>query len=108
MSPEPIETTSESRASLQKYLIGFFLALVLTGISFAVVMSSILSPAATIATLGCAGIVQVLVHLRYFLHLDLSESGRWPLRTIMYTILIIMLFVAGGLWIIYDLHWRLM
>jgi cytochrome o ubiquinol oxidase subunit IV len=108
MSLSPINSTSLSRASLKIYLTGFVLALILTGVSFGLVMSRILYTPATLAVIFTAGFVQVLVHLHYFLHLDASREERWNVWTLIYALAIITLFVWGGLWIMFNLHSRMM
>jgi cytochrome o ubiquinol oxidase subunit IV len=108
MSQTPLDATGISRGSLRTYLTGFVLSLILTGIPFALVMSGALPPATALACVFSAAIVQILVHLHYFLHLDASSAERWNLVAIVYTILIIALFVGGGLWIMYTLHDRMM
>lgn len=107
MSLSPINTTGLSKASLRSYLTGFILALILTGISFGAVMGNILSPMATLAAMFSAGAMQVLVHLYFFLHLDTSKEERWNLWTLIYAFLIVILFVGGGLWIMYNLYYRM-
>ena len=108
MSPAPIDSTGVSRGSLQSYLTGFVLSLLLTGIPFALVMSGALSSWATLAVIFSAGLVQILVHLYYFLHLDTSLAARWNLVAMIFTILIIILFVGGTLWIMWNLYYRMM
>ena len=77
MSQAPIDSTGVSRGSLKSYLTGFVLSLILTAIPFALVMSGTLSSSATLAGIFSAGLVQILVHLHYFLHLDTSSAARW-------------------------------
>ena len=99
MSQAPIDSTGVSRGSLKSYLTGFVLSLILTAIPFALVMSGALSSSATLAGIFSAGIVQILVHLHYFLHLDTSSAARWNVLAMIFTLLIMALFVGGTLWI---------
>ena len=61
---------------LKSYLTGFALALILTAIPFALVATSALPPRPMLIVIAIAAIIQVLVHLRYFLHLDLTTTPR--------------------------------
>jgi len=61
-----------------------------------------------LAVLGFLALVQVVVHLRFFLHIDLGKSHRDDLMLILFTSLILLLIVAGTLWILWDLHARMM
>src|SRR5690606_11729591 len=60
----------ENHGSVKSYLTGFVLAAILTVIPFWVVMDGSLSSFATGAVVVVAGILQLLVHLVFFLHLD--------------------------------------
>jgi len=108
MSQAAIDSTGASRGSLKAYLTGFLLALILTAIPFAMVMSGAWYSAATLAAIFGAGLVQVLVHLHYFLHLDTSSEARWNVLAMVFTLLIMILFVGGSLWIMSNLYHRMM
>jgi len=108
MSQATIDSTGASRGSLKSYLTGFVLSLILTAIPFALVMSGTWSSSAILAGIFSAGIVQILVHLYYFLHLDTSSAARWNVLAMIFTILIMALFVGGTIWIMYSLHYRMM
>jgi hypothetical protein len=66
----PIDTHTER---LRSYLTGFSLALLLTAIPFGLVAAGALSTAVMIPGVFASAIVQILVHLHYFLHLDLTN-----------------------------------
>ena len=108
MSQAPIDSTGASRGSLKSYLTGFVLSLILTAIPFALVMSGTWSSSAILAGIFSAGIVQILVHLHYFLHLDTSSAARWNVLAMIFTVLIMVLFVGGTLWIMSNLNYRMM
>ena len=108
MSQAPIDSTGVSRGSLKSYLTGFILSLILTAMPFALVMSGTWSPSATLAGIFSAGVVQILVHLHYFLHLDTSSAARWNVVALIFTLLIMALFVGGTLWIMSSLNYRMM
>jgi cytochrome o ubiquinol oxidase operon protein cyoD len=108
MSQAPIDSIGVSQGSLRTYLTGFVLSLILTAIPFALVMRGTWSPAATLAGICSAGIVQILVHLHYFLHLDTSSAARWNVLALIFTFLIMILFVGGTLWIMSNLNYRMM
>ena len=97
-----------NRGSLQSYATGFILSVILTAIAFELVMGDVQSPSLVLTGIFSAGILQILVHLHYFLHLDTSSSGRWNILALLLTLLIMTLFVGGTLWIMYHLKYRLM
>ena len=108
MSQTAINSTGVSRGSLKSYLTGFALSLICTAIPFALVMRGTLSPAGTLAGIFIAGVVQILVHLHYFLHLDTTSAARWNVLAMIFTLLIMVLFVGGTLWIMSNLNYRMM
>ncbi|MEW6112687.1 MAG: cytochrome o ubiquinol oxidase subunit IV [Thermodesulfobacteriota bacterium] len=108
MSQTAIDTAGAGRGSLNSYLTGFALSLILTAIPFALVMSGAWSFSVTLAAILCAGIVQILVHLHYFLHLDASSAARWNVLALMFTLAIMVLFVGGTIWIMFNLYHRMM
>jgi len=108
MSQTPIDSAGASRGSLESYLTGFVLSLILTAIPFALVMSGAFSTSATLAGILSAGIVQILVHLHYFLHLDTSSAMHWNVLALIFTLAIMILFVGGTIWIMYSMHYRMM
>lgn len=90
------------------YLVGFGLAVLLTLVSFGLVMSGVLPQSATLYAIFAAAALQVVVHLHYFLHLDGSKAQRWNLFAILFTALIIAIVVGGSIWIMYSLNYRTM
>ncbi|MCL4502046.1 MAG: cytochrome o ubiquinol oxidase subunit IV [Deltaproteobacteria bacterium] len=108
MSQARIDSTGISRGSLKSYLTGFVLSLILTAIPFALVMSGAVSPSAAAAAIFSAAVLQILVHLYYFLHLDTSSAARWNLLAAIFTLIIMVLFVGGTLWIMWSLYYRMM
>ncbi|MEW6351235.1 MAG: cytochrome o ubiquinol oxidase subunit IV [Thermodesulfobacteriota bacterium] len=108
MSQAPRDSTGAGMGSLKSYLTGFVLSLMLTAIPFALVMSGTWSSSAILAGIFSAGIVQILVHLYYFLHLDTSSAAHWNVLAMIFTVLIMVLFVGGTLWIMSSLHYRMM
>ncbi|MEJ2060268.1 MAG: cytochrome o ubiquinol oxidase subunit IV [Gammaproteobacteria bacterium] len=108
MEHEAVNSAGAGKGSLNSYLAGFFLAVILTIIPFGLVMSGVLPKTITIVAIFAAAIVQMLVHLHYFLHLDTSSEERWNLLAILFTALIILILVGGSIWIMVNLHYRMM
>jgi cytochrome o ubiquinol oxidase operon protein cyoD len=108
MDQAPIDSAGASRGSLKSYGTGFILSIVLTAIAFALVMSGAVSRPALLFAVIAAAVVQMLVHLHYFLHLNRSSAQRWNVLALLFTVLILCLFVGGSLWIMYNLNYRMM
>lgn len=92
----------------RSYLTGFLLALILTAIPFALVWTGALSVSATLAVIAVAAIVQMLVHMYFFLHLNLRTTPRENLLALAFACVLIFIVVGGTLWIMIDLHYRMM
>ena len=108
MSHASIDSTGASRGTLATYGIGFAFSVILTAIAFWITMSGTPSHAVILTTIFGAAIAQILVHLRYFLHLNNSSASRWNMLALVFTVLIMVLFVGGTLWIMHSLNYRMM
>lgn len=93
--------------SLKSYATGFLLSITLTLIPFVLVMTGTLSQSVIIFCIFAAAIVQILVQLRYFLHLDSSSAKYWNIMSLLFTFFIVFLFVGGSIWIMHSLHYRM-
>jgi cytochrome o ubiquinol oxidase subunit IV len=99
---------SRGRGSLQSYGVGLILALLLTAASFWIVVSGIASSSTVVAGVVALGLVQIVVHLVFFLHMNGSSAQRWHLITFMFAALVIVILVGGSLWIMYHLNHNMM
>jgi cytochrome o ubiquinol oxidase operon protein cyoD len=108
VSDTGIESTGANKGSFRSYATGLILAIVLTILAFALVMSGALPRSATLFCIFGAAIVQMVVHLHYFLHLDTSSAARWNVFALLFTLLILIIFVGGTIWIMYNLNYRMM
>jgi len=100
--------THAGGATLAGYLTGFGLALALTVIPFGLVAFGGLSTAVTLSVVAFAAVAQILVHLRYFLHLDMSEEQRWNTIFAAFSAVILFVLVGGTVWLFYSLHYRML
>lgn len=99
---------STPAATRRHYLIGFALAAVLTAVPFAFVTSALPSKTLTLAVIVAAAVLQVLVHLRFFLHLTFSPRDPWRTLAIAFTAVILFIMIGGTLWILFDLNGQMM
>jgi cytochrome o ubiquinol oxidase operon protein cyoD len=103
-----MQTTDRSENLQQPYLKGFVFALVLTGIPFGLVVAGLLPPFTTLVVIAILAVVQVVVHLRYFLHIDIKSTSRENLLALAFAAVLIFIMVGGTLWIMLDLNARMM
>lgn len=97
-----------AHSSARSYSIGFILAVVLTLISFSLVWVEGIPKPIAIIGLFTAAVLQMLVHLRYFLHLDTSSAQRWNLVLLAFVALLFFIFVGGTIWVMYTLNSNMM
>ena len=118
--------SEENHSVRSTYLKGFFWALLLTLLAFGLVIANaglslapidkvlVLFPDSTALLRGMplwtiAGgvivlaVLQILVHLRYFLHLSFGLPLSWNLLATLFALFIIIIMVGGTLWIMNDL-----
>jgi cytochrome o ubiquinol oxidase subunit IV len=99
---------AEARQELRSYVVGFALALLLTVAAFGLAASKLLTGTALTVAIGLLALVQMAVQFRYFLHIDLTRQKREDLQLILFTGLLILIMVAGSLWILSSLDIRMM
>ena len=102
MSSAAHDNHGAGHGSLGSYAIGFVLSVILTAIPFYMVMDGGFSRHATILTMVVLGLVQVVVHLICFLHMNMSSEGRWNVMAFIFTVIVILLVVGLSLWIIFS------
>ena len=88
------------------YLTGFILALVLTLIPFGIVYWTLFTATSAIVVIALAAIAQIVVQLRYFLHIDFKTTPRENLIALFFAAFLIVVMVGGSLWVLFDLHYR--
>jgi len=94
--------------NIKSYAIGFISSLVLTSISFILVMGQYLSGSSLIYTIAGLAFVQAVIQLIFFLNLGKEEDSHWELVIFFFMILVLLIVVLGSLWIMSDLDYRMM
>ena len=93
----------------RQYMTGFLLAVILTIIPFFVVMARpIESPGYTAAVVLVCALAQILVHMIFFLHMTPQAEDGWLLISTIFTIVLVVIALAGSLWIIFHLNNNMM
>ena len=97
-----------NHGSVKSYAIGFILSVILTVIPFGLVMYPSLPKSITLWIVLAFAIIQVLVHLVYFLHLDRSAAQRNNVIAFVFAAIVIVLLVGLSLWIMFSIHSSMM
>lgn len=91
------------------YVKGFILAVILTAIPFYLVMTGAISDRTTaVAVLGLFAIVQVLVHMVYFLHMNGKIQGGWTMLSTIFTVIFLAIAISGTLWVMFHMNANMM
>lgn len=94
--------------SLKGYLIGFFISLILTSVSFLLVAYELFSTASLLITISGLAILQAIVQLLCFLHLEFGGRYHWETSLFILMISVLLIIVLGSLWVMKDLNHRTM
>ena len=94
--------------SFKSYMIGFLLSVVLTAIPFWLVMTGALPAAATGLIITAFAVVQIIVHMIFFLHMNHKSEGGWNMLALIFTIVVVVIAVAGSVWVMYHLNVNMM
>lgn len=99
---------AHDHGSFKSYMIGFLLSVVLTAIPFWLVMTGTLAPATTGLIITAFAVVQIVVHMVFFLHMNHRSEGGWNMLALIFTLVILVIAVAGSVWVMYHLNANMM
>jgi cytochrome o ubiquinol oxidase operon protein cyoD len=86
------------------YVTGFVLSVILTAIPFWLVMGKVIaSPAVTTFVILALAMVQIYVHMVFFLHMTSKAEGGWTWMSLIFTLVLLVITLSGSLWIMYHL-----
>lgn len=91
------------------YMIGFMASVILTAIPFWLVMADVLgSRNVTIVVILGFALVQIVVHMIYFLHMNFHSEGGWNMLSLIFTLVLVFITLAGSLWVMYHMNSNMM
>jgi len=100
---------AHAHGSLRSYLIGFVLSVILTAVPFWLVMSGVIDNKQVTAFIVMAfAVVQIVVHMIYFLHMDTRSEDGWNMMALIFTLIVVVIVLAGSLWVMYHLNTNMM
>ncbi len=98
---------TEFRPMVVRYVIGFFIALLLSVMSYIIVTTGTLNAMTTMAIILAFAVVQLIAQLIFFLHLDIKGRSTTRTATFAFTIAMMLVIVIGSLWIMRNLDYRM-
>lgn len=94
--------------TVNSYVTGFILSLLLTVLPYYLVVSNQFSTQTVVIGVVVLAVLQLLVQLVYFLHLNTRSERGWNFQAFIFMLLIVFILVAGSLWIMYNLRMNMM
>lgn len=91
------------KKQIQFYFFGLIFCLILTIIPFFLAIKKIFSIKLSIVMIVLCSILQVYIHLRYFLHLKFLKVNYWTIIFLFFSIIVIFIIMTGSIWIMYNL-----
>ncbi|MCE3268756.1 MAG: cyoD [Burkholderiales bacterium] len=101
-------SSSSNHGSLKSYIIGFILSILLTIIPYYIVVNHTFGTESTYIAITIFAVLQLLVQLIFFLHMNMSPEGRNVLLSFIFTVVVLFILVAGTLWIMYNMNYNMM
>ena len=96
-------------STFKGYMTGFVLSVILTAIPFWIVMAKVFDKSSTTALVVLAfAVVQIVVHMIYFLHMNTKVEGGWSMLALIFTLVLVVITLAGSLWVMYHLNHNMM
>ncbi|BDT72483.1 hypothetical protein os4_20220 [Comamonadaceae bacterium OS-4] len=100
---------NEPHSTFSGYMTGFLLSIILTAIPFWLVMAKVISDRPTaVMVLGGFAVIQILVHMFYFLHMNGKVEGGWTLLSTIFTVVFVAIAIAGTLWVMFHMNTNMM
>ena len=98
-----------NHSTFKGYMTGFILSVILTAIPFWLVMGKVFEKPSTTALVVLAfAAVQIVVHMIYFLHMNTKSEGGWNMLALIFTVVLVVITLAGSLWVMYHLNHNMM
>jgi cytochrome o ubiquinol oxidase subunit IV len=108
MAHSPSLHLEEGHGSLTGYVCGFVLSVLLTAAAFWLVLNGGLPSQSTLIVLAVLALVQIVVHLVFFLHMNRSSEGGWNLLAFCYTVLAALFLIFGTIWVMHNVGMNMM
>jgi cytochrome o ubiquinol oxidase operon protein cyoD len=98
-----------SHGSRRTYLTGFALSVILTAVPFWLVMTGAIADKQVAALVVMAlALVQVIVHMIYFLHMNSRSEGGWTMMALIFTVVMVAIGLIGSLWVMHHMNLNMM
>lgn len=94
--------------TLTKYIIGFVLSLTLTIAAYLIVTEEVASGSQIVFILGGLALIQMIVQLLFFMHLDDEVGPKYKLASFLFMSAILVILLVGSIWIMNNMNYNMM
>ncbi|MGF6574973.1 cytochrome bo3 quinol oxidase subunit 4 [Paraburkholderia fungorum] len=98
----------ESHGSVGSYIVGFVLSVILTAAAFVLATNGVLTGNHALLAIAGLALVQIVVHLVFFLHMNSSSAQRWNVTAFGFTVLTAVILIGGTLWVMHNVAMNMM
>jgi cytochrome o ubiquinol oxidase subunit IV len=99
--------TDLEHGTYSSYIVGFIVSLVVTLAAYFLVVDRMLTGSSLVAAVIGLAALQLVVQLRFFLHVGKEATPRWNFFAFLITIVMLVALVWGSLWIMDNLNTRM-
>lgn len=96
------------QVTVKAYITGFAVCIIITLLAYTVAMTNSAGDMQALIIVGLLAILQAIVQLRRFLHLGDEFAPKWKLWLFVTMLVIGIIVVAGSVWIMNNLNYRMM
>jgi len=100
------ERLSADEKTFTQYCLGFGLSIITTLLAYSLVSNHLLAGWGLAYTIVGLALLQVVIQLIFFLHLNHESEPRWNLMMLDFTLLIVVIVVVGTLWVMQHLNYH--
>ena len=98
---------AESKKTLQSYITGFILSIILTLVPYILVMDHLLTPLVLVGVILVFAFIQLAVQLLFFLHIRQESKPRLNLVIFLLFFGTILVVVVASVWIMQHLNYNM-
>lgn len=95
------------RRERRRYVIGYGGSLLLTLAMFGVAYRFGIETGGVYLSIGLLGLLQLIVQLVYFLHIDRRRDSREDLHLVLFSTLVLLIMILGTVWVLGNLAIRM-
>lgn len=98
----------DKSVTYKSYFVGLGISIALTLASYFSVTLQLFEHIGLYALIMMLAVVQVLIQVVYFLHIGHENKPRWNLISLIFSVIIVFIIIAGSMWVMYNLNTNMM